>query len=111
MEKRRWYDRHDATERAFGYLKQLDFKSQFRVSEDIMSIACAIKNAHKEEDEEQPLSIGLDRVLGLYQSSNMRRWYDQYPYLNQAILTISTLPEEDYKNIMEGLCDSLNPGG
>ncbi len=106
-EKKRWYDRHKETERAFKLLKELDFKSQYQISQDIMSIASAIKTAHKEEETEQPLSIGLDRVLGLYQASNMRRWYDKYPYLNQAILTISTLPEEDYINIMEGICDSL----
>ncbi len=105
--KKRWYDRHKDTEKAFKLLKELDFKSQYEISQDIISIASAIKAAHREEDIEQPVSIGLDRVLGLYQASNMRRWYDKYPYLNQAILTISTLPEEDYVNIMEGICDSL----
>ena len=83
-------------------------KAPAQIAQDIISIAGAIKTAHREENVEQPISIGLDRVLGLYQSGNMRRWYDKYPYLNQAILTISTLPEEDYLNIMEGLCDSLS---
>lgn len=105
--KKRWYDRHEGSEKAFNLLKQLDFKSQYRIAQDIMSVASAIKTAHKEEDAEQPLSIGLDRVLGLYQSGNMRRWYDKYPYLNQAIMTISTMSEEDYINIMDGICDSL----
>lgn len=107
--KKRWYDRHKSTEKAFKLLKELDFKSQYQIAQDVMSIAGAIKTSHKEEDAEQPISIGLDRVLGLYQAGNMRRWYDKYPYLNQAILTISTLPEEDYVNIMEGLSDSLQP--
>ncbi len=107
---KRWYDKHDGTEKAFKLLKKMDFKSQYQIAHDIMRVASAIKTAHKEEDIEQPLSIGLDRVLGLYQASNMRRWYDKYPYLNQAILTISTLPEEDYVNIMDGLCDSLDVG-
>lgn len=105
---KRWYDKHKETAKAFKLLKELDFKSQYQIAQDIISIAGAIKTAHREEDAEQPISIGLDRVLGLYQASNMRRWYDKYPYLNQAILTISTLPEEDYLNIMEGLCDSLS---
>lgn len=107
---RRWYDRHEGTQKAFELLRKLDFKSQYQIANDIMQVASAIKTAHKEEDEEQPLSIGLDRVLGLYQASNMRRWYDKYPYLNQAVLTISTLQEEDYVNIMDGLCDSLGAG-
>lgn len=105
---KRWYDKHEETGKAFKLLKKLDFKSQYQIAQDIISIAGAIKTAHREESTEQPISIGLDRVLGLYQASNMRRWYDKYPYLNQAILTISTLPEEDYLNIMEGLCDSLS---
>ncbi len=105
---KRWYDKHEKAELAFKLLKELDFKSQYQIAQDIISIAGAIKTAHREENVEQPISIGLDRVLGLYQSGNMRRWYDKYPYLNQAILTISTLPEEDYLNIMEGLCDSLS---
>ena len=106
---KRWYDKHPETGKAFELLRKLDFKSQYQISQDIITIASAIKTAHNEESAEPPLSIGLDRVLGLYQASNMRRWYDKYPYLNQAILTISTLPEEDYQNIMEGLCDSLEP--
>lgn len=105
--RKRWYDSHNDTVEAFELLRKLDFKSQYKIAHDVMSVAGTIKTAHKEEEGEKPLSIGIERVIGLYQSSNMRRWYDKYPYLNQAILTISTLPESDYQNIMEGLCHSL----
>ena len=71
-----------------------------------MDIANQIKTIHREETE-PVLSIGLERVLGLYQSSNSRRWYDQHEELGCALRTVSTLPKEDFLNIMEGLCISI----
>lgn len=105
--KKRWYDNHQETLDTLGILKKLDRESKARLSDDIIDIANQIKSIHREE-EEPPLSIGLDRVLGLYQSSNSRRWYDKQRDLDNAIKTISTLPKEDFLNIMEGLCVSLN---
>lgn len=102
----RWYDNHQETLDTFEILKKLDRDSKRKLSEDIIDIANQIKSMHREE-EEPPLSIGIERVLGLYQSSNSRRWYDKQKHLNNAIKTISTLPEEDFLNIMEGLCVSL----
>ncbi len=102
----RWYDDHQETVDAFQILKNLDRESRKRLSNDIVEIANQIKSAHREE-EEPPLSIGLDRVLGLYQSSNSRRWYDKNRDLNAAMKTISTLPKDDFLNIMEGLSVSI----
>lgn len=104
--KNRWYDNHDETLCALEIIKKLDRESKKRLSNDIVEIANQIKSMHREE-EEPPLSIGLERVLGLYQSSNSRRWYDKQKYVSDALQTISTLPEEDFLNIMEGLCVSL----
>lgn len=103
---KRWYDNHDETLETLEILKNLDRTSRTRLSSDIIDIANQIKNMHREEDE-PPLSIGLERVLGLYQSVNSRRWYDKQRDLNAAMKTISTLPEEDFLNIMEGLSVSL----
>lgn len=106
MEKKRWYDRHKNTELALKLLKTLPPKLQAKLSDDIIDIAGAIKTVHRENDT-APLSIGLERVLGLYQSSHRRRWYDRIPSVSTAIKTISTLPESDYENIMEGIYMSL----
>jgi len=103
---KRWYDNHKETLETLEILKKLDRESKKRLSRDVIEIANQIKSMHKEEDE-PPLSIGLERVLGLYQSSNSRRWYDRQLDLDTAIRTISTLPQEDFLNIMEGLCVSL----
>ncbi len=105
--KNRWYDNHRETLNTLDILKKLDKDSKVRLSIDIIDIANQIKSIHREEDEPL-LSIGLERVLGLYQSSNSRRWYDKQCDLDTAIRTISTLPREDFLNIMEGLCISLN---
>lgn len=104
---KRWYDDHKETLNTLEILKKLDREERARLSDDIIDIANQIKTIHREQDE-PPLSIGLERVLGLYQTSNSRRWYDKQRELDNAIRTISTLPQEDFLNIMEGLCVSLS---
>jgi len=106
MDNNRWYDKHQETIETLEIFKTLDRESRKRLSNDIIDIANQIKSIHREE-EEPPLSIGIERVLGLYQSSNSRRWYDRQKDLGTAIRTISTLPQEDFLNIMEGLSVSL----
>lgn len=105
----RWYDNHQETLDTLAILKKLDRESKKKLSNDIVDVANQIKTIHREEDE-PPLSIGLERVLGLYQSSYSRRWYDKQRDLSNAMKTISTLPEDDFLNIMEGLCVSLQEG-
>lgn len=106
MYNRRWYDDHKETLDTLEILKKLDRDAKARLSDDIVDIANQIKSIHREEDEPN-LSIGIERVLGLYQSAYSRRWYDRQKDLGNAMKTISTLPEEDFLNIMEGLCVSL----
>ncbi len=105
--KRRWYDNHDEAIQAFHFLENLDKKSKERLSEDLVEIVKQIKELRK-SDEELTLSLGLKRVLGLYKIGNERRWYDKSENLSYAIKTMSTLPTEDFLNIMEGLTVSLN---
>lgn len=105
--KRRWYDNHQETLDTLEIIKKLDRESREKLTDDIIEVAKQIKAIHREE-EEPALSIGLDRVLGLYQTFNARRWYDKNLELDNAIKTISTLPEDDFLNIMEGLCVSLS---
>ena len=103
---KRWYDNHQETLETLNLLRILDKHSRKNLSDDIINIANQIKTIHREE-EEPTLSIGLERVFGLYKSSSSRRWYDQQEDLSGAIKTISTLPQEDFLTIMEGLCVSL----
>ena len=106
---RRWYDSDEHTERALELLKDMDENRRRALSMDLTSVVRQIKEMHEEEDsDEQEVSIGIDRVLGLYKISNSRRWYDKVSILSYALKTMSTLPKEDFYNIMEGVCTTLS---
>ena len=107
MYDRRWSDSHESTHRALEILKDMDESQRRALSKDLTTIVKQIKELH-EEDEESDVSIGIDRVLGLYKLSNSRRWYDKVSLLSYAMKTMSTLPKEDFYNIMEGIAVSAS---
>ena len=105
MFDRRWYDSNENTQRALEILKDMDESQRRAMAKDLTTVVKQIKELH-EEDEESDVSIGIDRVLGLYKLSNSRRWYDKVSLLSYAMKTMSTLPKEDFYNIMEGIAVS-----
>ena len=106
---RRWYDSNEHTERALSLLKDMDEERRRALSRDLTNVVKQIKEMHEEDDDEnQEVSIGIDRVLGLYKISNSRRWYDKVSILSDAMKTMSTLPKEDFYNIMEGISTSIS---
>ena len=107
MYDRRWYDSNENTQRALEILKDMDESQRRALSKDLTTVVKQIKELH-EEDEESDVSIGIDRVLGLYKLSNSRRWYDKVSILSYAMKTMSTLPKEDFYTIMEGIAVSAN---
>ena len=112
MMNRRWYDEHEETSKTLEMLEQLDNRTINSLSRDLSTIVKQIKElrleAKKDEEEDEEISLGLQRVLGLYQSEYGRRWYDKKPAVNYAIRSMSTLPKEDFYNIMEGLHVTLS---
>ena len=107
MYDRRWYDSNENTQRALEILKDMDEAQRRALSRDLTTVVKQIKELH-EEDEESDVSIGIDRVLGLYKLSNSRRWYDKVSILSYAMKTMSTLPKEDFYTIMEGIAVTAN---
>lgn len=107
---RRWYDSNEYTQKALSLLKDMDEDRRRNLSQDLTAVVRQIKEMHaaEEDDIEQEVSLGIDRVLGLYKISNSRRWYDKVSILSYAFKTMSTLPKEDFYNIMEGLTNSLS---
>ena len=105
MYDRRWYDSNENTARAFEILKDMDDVQRRALAKDLTTVVKQIKELH-EEDEESDVSLGIDRVLGLYKLSNSRRWYDKVSLLSYAMKTMSTLPKEDFYTIMEGIAVS-----
>lgn len=109
MYDRRWYDSNKNTQRALEILQDMDESKRRALSNDLTAVVKQIKEMHSEEEnEEQDVSLGIDRVLGLYKISNSRRWYDKVSLLSYAMKTMSTLPKEDFYNIMEGIAVSAN---
>ena len=109
MYDRRWYDSDENTQRALEILKDMDEKQRRALASDLTTVVKQIKELHnEEEDEEQEVSLGIERVLGLYKISNSRRWYDKVSILSYAMKTMSTLPKEDFYNIMEGITTSVS---
>ena len=109
MYDRRWYDSNENTQRALDILKDMDENQRRVLSKDLTTVVKQIKDLHNEEDDEnQEISLGIDRVLGLYKISNSRRWYDKVSILSYAMKTMSTLPKEDFYNIMEGIAVSAD---
>ena len=107
MFDRRWYDSDENTQRALNILHDMDENQRRALSRDLTAVVKQIKDLHaEEENDDQEVSLGIDRVLGLYKISNSRRWYDKVSLLSYAMKTMSTLPKEDFYNIMEGIAVS-----
>ena len=108
MYDRRWYDSDENTQKALNILQDMDENQRRALSRDLTAVVKQIKELHneEEEDENSDVSLGIDRVLGLYKISNSRRWYDKVSILSYAMKTMSTLPKEDFYNVMEGIAVS-----
>ena len=107
MFDRRWYDSNENTQRALEILHDMEEDQRRALSRDLTAVVKQIKELHEEEeDSDDNVSLGIDRVLGLYKLSNSRRWYDKVSLLSYAMKTMSTLPKEDFYNIMEGIAVS-----
>ncbi len=104
--KRRWYDEKPYTTNILGHLKNLSIRSHYEISREVIRVVDSIKE-HNRDQAEAPLSIGLDRVFGLYQEQNKRRWYDNSLPISRVFKTASTLQGEDFQNIMHGIAISL----
>ena len=98
----RWYDSFPETEKVLRTIQNMDPIKRSGIMDELIAITGQIKDFHKEEEDPE-ISIGIDRVLGLYQQSNGRRWYDKDKKTSYAMQVMSTLPKTDFKNIMEGL--------
>lgn len=104
--RRRWYDEKPYTTNILGHLKNLSIRSHYEISREVIRVVDSIKE-HTREQVEPPLSIGLNRVFGLFQEYNKRRWYDNSLPISRVFKSASTLQREDYQNVMQGIAISL----
>ncbi len=102
----RWYDSKPYANNVLSILKELSIQSHYDIAREVLKIIEAIK-INSREKPELPLSLGVNRVLGLYAQSYKRRWYDRNLPINRIFKSASSLQEQDFQNIMQGIYTSL----
>jgi hypothetical protein len=102
----RWYDNETGMNRVLNLMRDLPENIQEDLALTLIQFANLIRKNRKIEDD--TLSIGKNKVLGLYKASQKRRWYDKNPTLMSAMNILNTLPPHEFKNIVEGLLLTLN---
>ena len=103
---KRWYDTKPYADEVLKILKELSLQTHYDIAREVLKIIEAIKQNTRELDE-PPLSIGLERVLGLYSQNNKQRWYDKNLPVGRIFKSASCLQEQDFQNIMQGMYQSL----
>ena len=103
---KRWYDVKPYTGEVLAILKELSLQSHYDIAREVLKIIEAIKQNSRELDE-PPLSLGVERVLGLFSQNYNRRWYDKNLPINRIFKSASSLQDEDFQNIMQGMFTSL----
>ena len=104
--QKRWYDSKPYANNVLSILKKLSIQSHYDIAREVLKIIEAIK-INSREKAELPLSLGINRVLGLYSQSYKRRWYDRNLPINRIFKSASSLQEQDFQNIMQGIYTSL----
>ena len=103
---KRWYDEKPYADGVLSILKQLSLQAHYDIAREVLKIIEALKENTREQDE-PPLSLGVDRVMGLYSQGYNRRWYDRNNPINRIFKSASCLQDEDFQNIMQGIYSSL----
>lgn len=103
---KRWYDVEPYADNVLSILRELTLQSHYDIAREVLKIIETIK-INSREDVETPVSIGADRVLGLYSQTYKRRWYDKNLPINRIFKSASSLQDNDFQNIMQGMFVSL----
>ena len=104
---KRWYDVKPYTDDVLWILKGLSLSSHYDIAREVLKIIEAIKQNSRDLDD-PPLSLGVERVMGLYSQNYKRRWYDKNLPIGRIFKSASCLQDEDFQNIMQGIFTSLN---
>jgi len=102
-ENRRWYDTNNDMHLILDILKKHSPELIDNLAENIMSFSNIIRKNINEIDDEEPISIGKERMLGYYKSFQRRRWYDKNWTMLSMVNVLSTLPIDDFNKIVEGI--------
>ena len=100
---KRWYDDNKDMIMILDVLKNQPDELIDNLAENIMNFSNIIRQNIEEMTVEEPISIGKKRILGYYKSFQRRRWYDNNWTLLSIVNILSTLPENDFENIIQGV--------
>ncbi|MFA6989634.1 MAG: hypothetical protein WC197_06160 [Candidatus Gastranaerophilaceae bacterium] len=107
MTKRRWYDYNKHMAEFLVILQRLPVHLREDLALNIINFANIVRKNNQESEIELPISIGKNKVLGLYKSFKRRRWYDKNLTLMTALNVLATLPQEDFEKIAEGVLSTV----
>ncbi|MFH0702345.1 MAG: hypothetical protein V2B14_02245 [bacterium] len=103
----RWYDKDSKMTEVLELIKTLPDDAKEQLAATLIQFVNLIRRNKSEVDEDN-LSIGKNKTLGLYKAFNKRRWYDKNQALMSAMNILATLSLEDCKKITEGLLLTLD---
>ena len=104
---KRWYDNNKDMTMILDVLKNQPNELIDNLAENIMTFSNIIRQNIDEMTIEEPISIGKQRILGYYKSFQRRRWYDNNWTLLSIVNILSTLPKNDFENIIQGVKDLM----
>lgn len=91
MHNRRWYDNISNMTMALHVSRQLPREIQLIIAHHLND---AINDYRKmRRSDKNAISLGSQRVLGLYKASDRQRWYDPTPQIHRAFTMMPTVPE------------------
>ncbi len=102
--KRRWYDKYPKLNKILELLREYSEDELEIILKDVIDAANIIK---KNRAESEFISIGADKVTGLYHAQNKNRWYDKSQTLNLAMNVLTVMVEEDFVNVTDTLFETL----
>ncbi|MDX2084062.1 MAG: hypothetical protein SFZ03_01570 [Candidatus Melainabacteria bacterium] len=90
---KRWYDHIEDLNQSLSLMKDLPVDVQLLVANHLNTVI----NQHLRKTRgglTDIRNIGITKILGLYNASNRRRWYDRKPAVRRALTMMVTLSEE-----------------
>ena len=103
-EKKRWYDKYEKTIKILDILKDYSEEEIEMVMEDVLQAAMTVK---KTRSETELISLGIEKIKGIMQSEHKKRWYDKNRTLYMVMNSLTAMKEDDFKNIIDALYESL----
>lgn len=102
---KRWYDKYEKANKVLEILREFSDEDIDFVMDEVLETAMALK---KSRTETELISLGIQKIKGIMHSENKQRWYDQNRTLYIVMNSLSAMKEDDFKNIIDALYDSLH---